>query len=170
MDYSPTLCFAGFNSKRRISTRKKRKRAITAVYVAKELCVLQQTSKQMVKEICHDNISSVATQKTEYRRKAMSGQKIACREKTWEECNKSTETKKLNIATRFVSWMSTPGRTYRDIKVLVTTLETKESRNSIATRYLMSRQEIKYQYMKITVTNQFILRHNEKYKAESMSR
>ena len=34
----------------------------------------------------------------------------------------------------------------------------------------MSRQEIKDQYMKITVTNQFILRHNEKYKAESMSR
>ena len=84
----------------------------------------RQTSKQMVKEICHDNISSVAAQRTEYRRRAMLQQKIACRDKTWEECNKSAEIKKVNIATRFVSWMSTPGSTCRDIKALVVTLET----------------------------------------------
>ena len=68
----------------------------------------QQTSKEMAKEICHENISSIPTQRTEYRRRAMSRQKIACRDRTWEECNKSAETKKVNVVTRFVSWMSTP--------------------------------------------------------------
>ena len=33
----------------------------------------------------------------------------------------------------------------------------------------MSRQEIKEQYRKNTVTDQFMLGYNEKYKAESMS-
>ena len=75
----------------------------------------RQTSKQMAKEICHDNISFVATQRTEYRRRAMSRQKIACRDRTWEECNKSAEIKKVNVATRFINWMSTSKRTCRDI-------------------------------------------------------
>ena len=57
----------------------------------------------MDKEICNDNISSVATQRTEYRRGAMLRQKIACRDRTWEECNKSTKIKKDNVATRFFS-------------------------------------------------------------------
>ena len=57
----------------------------------------------MAKEIYHDNISSVATQRTEYRRRAMSRQKIACHDRTWEEGNKSAETKKVNVATRVVS-------------------------------------------------------------------
>ena len=78
----------------------------------------------MAKEICHDNISSVAIQRTKYRRGAMSLQKTVCRDRTWEECNKSTETKKDNVATRFVSWVSTPGKTCCDIKALVATLET----------------------------------------------
>ena len=34
----------------------------------------------------------------------------------------------------------------------------------------MSRQEIKEQYRKNTATDQFMLRHKEKYKAKSMSR
>ena len=55
--------------------------------------------------------------------------------------------------------MSTPGRTCRDIKAYVATLETKESRNSITTKYPMSRQEIKEQYRKNTVTDQLMLRH-----------
>ena len=76
----------------------------------------RQTSKKMAKEMCHDNIYSVATQRTKYRRGAMSIQKTACRDKTWEECNKSTEIKKNNVATRFVSWTSTPRRTYRDTR------------------------------------------------------
>ena len=84
----------------------------------------RQTSKQMAKEICHDNISSVTTQGTEYRRIAMLRKKIACHDRTCEECNKSSETKKVNVATRFVSWMSTPRRTCRYIKAHVATLET----------------------------------------------
>ena len=45
--------------------------------------MLRQTSKQMAKEICHDNISYVATQMTEFRRGAMSRQGIGiiCRDK-----------------------------------------------------------------------------------------
>ena len=78
----------------------------------------------MAKEICHDNISSIAIQRIEYRRGAMSRQKTTCRDRTWEECNKTAETKKDNVATRFVSWMSIPGRTCRYIKALVATLET----------------------------------------------
>ena len=74
----------------------------------------RQKSKQMAKEIYHDNISTVAAQRIEYRIRAMSRQKIVCRDKTWEECNKSAKTKKVNVATRFVSWMSIPGRTCRD--------------------------------------------------------
>ena len=35
----------------------------------------------MAKEICHDNISYVATQKIEFRREAMSRQGIICRDK-----------------------------------------------------------------------------------------
>ena len=57
----------------------------------------RQTSKQMAKEICHDNIFSVATQRTEYRRRVRLRQKIACRDKTREECNKSAKIKKLML-------------------------------------------------------------------------
>ena len=131
MDYSPTLCFAGFNSKRReFQQKNKIKRAIAAIYVVTEFCVSRRTSKQMAKKICHNNISSVATQMIEYRRGAMSRQKTACRDRTWEECNKSAETKKDNVATRFVSWMSTPGRTCHDIKAPVAILETRRKHKS----------------------------------------
>ena len=54
----------------------------------------------------------------------MSLQKTARRNRAWEECNKSAETKKDNVVTRFVSWMSTSGRTCRDIKAPVVTLKT----------------------------------------------
>ena len=110
--------------------QERRERAIAAVYVVTKFCASRQTSKQMVKEIYHDNISSVATQRTEYRRRDMSRQKIACRDRTWEESMKSVETKKVNVATRFVSWMSIPRRTCHDIKALVATLETRRKRIS----------------------------------------
>ena len=62
MDYSPTLCFVGFNSKmRKFQQERREKDAIVAVYVVIEFCVSRQTSKQMAKEICHDNISSFTT-------------------------------------------------------------------------------------------------------------
>ena len=48
-----------------------------------------------------------------------------CHDRTWEECNKPTETKKDNVATRFVCWKSTPGRTCRDINAPIATLKDK---------------------------------------------
>ena len=67
MEYLPTLCFAGFYSKKRkFPTGKKRKRAIAAISVATEFCVWQQTPKQMEKELSHDNISFIATQRSKY--------------------------------------------------------------------------------------------------------
>ena len=57
-------------------------------------------------------------------------QKTACCYRTWEECNKSAETKKVNVVTRFISWMSTPRRTYRDISFYVATLETGRKQKS----------------------------------------
>ena len=66
MEYLPTLCFADFNSKRRkIPTGKKRKRAIAVVSLVTEVCASQQTSKQMEKELGHDNIFFI-TQRSEY--------------------------------------------------------------------------------------------------------
>ena len=82
----------------------------------------RQMSKQMTKKIYHDNISSIVTQRTEY---SMSRQKTACRDRTWEECNKSAETKKDNVATRFISLILTSGRTCRHIKSHVATLNTE---------------------------------------------
>ena len=79
----------------------------------------------------------------------MSRQKIMRRDRTWEEFNKSAETKKVNVVTRFVSWMSTLGRTCRDM----------ENRKKAE---ILSRQEIKEQYRKNTATYQFMLRHSEK--------
>ena len=67
-----------------------------------------------------------------------------CRDKTWEECNKSAETKKDNVATRFVSWMSTSGRSCHD---------TKNKKKA----EILSQQEIKEQYIKNTATDQFML-------------
>ena len=58
--------------KEKISERKKRTRANAAVFVITEFCVSRLTSKQMAKEICHDNISSIAIQRAEYRKGVMS--------------------------------------------------------------------------------------------------
>ena len=86
----------------------------------------QHKGLNIEEELCHEN-------------------KTACRDRTWEECNQSVETKKDNVVTRFVSWMPTSGRTYRDIKALVATLEIGRKQkfchdkvSYVATRYLMS--------------------------------
>ena len=49
-------------------------------------------------------------------------------------------------------------------------MKQEEGINSVATRYLLSRQEIKEQYMKNTAIDKFMLQHNEEHKAESLSR
>ena len=91
----------------------------------------------MAKEICHDNISFVATQRTKYRRGAMSRQKTACRDRTWEECNKSVETKKGNVEIRFFSWISTSGTTCCDIKAPIATLK-------IGRKHKLCRDKVSY--------------------------
>ena len=50
----------------KIIAGKKRKRAIAAIFTTIEFCVSQQTSKQIEKELGHDNISFFATQRSEY--------------------------------------------------------------------------------------------------------
>ena len=47
-----------------------------------------------------------------------------CRDKKWEESNKSAETKKVYVVTRFFSRMSTPGRICRDKEAPVATNKT----------------------------------------------
>ena len=46
-----------------------------------------------------------------------------CHDRTWEECNNSAKTKRDNVVTRFVKWMSTSGRTCCDIKAPVAILK-----------------------------------------------
>ena len=46
-------------------------------------------------------------------------------------------------------------------KLLLLPMKQEEGRNFVATRYLLSRQEIKEQYRKNTVTDKFMLQHNE---------
>ena len=66
--------------------------------------------------------------------------------------------------------MSTQERNCRNKEAPVATNEQEEGRNSVTTRYLLSRQEIKKQYRKNTATKNFMLRHNEEHKEKSMSR
>ena len=58
-------------------------------------------SKPMAKEICHDNISYVATQGTEYRRGTLSRKKTVCHDRQWKEYDKSAKTKRVYFATIF---------------------------------------------------------------------
>ena len=58
-----------------------------------------------------------------------------------EECNKSAETKKVNVVTRFISWILTPRRICHNIEAPVATKETgrkhkfcRDKVSSIATR------------------------------------
>ena len=74
----------------------------------------------MANKFFHDNISYVATQRTEYRREAMSRQKTTCHDRKWKN-----ETKKVNVAIRFFSWMSTPGRICCNTEDLVAIKETR---------------------------------------------
>ena len=82
MNYSPTLCFAGFNSKRKNFSKKEEKKSnYSSLCRNRVLCVITNV-QEMAKEICHDNISSIATRRIEYRRRAMSRQLTACRDRT----------------------------------------------------------------------------------------
>ena len=51
----------------------------------------------------------------------------------------------------FLCWMSKLGGTYHDITAPIATLEQEESRDFITIEYLMSRQEIKEQYNRVSI-------------------
>ena len=83
MDYSSTSCFVGFSSKRRKFQQEKReKEQLQQPMLQQSSVCCDKRSMQMAKEICHVNIFSVATQRTDYRRRAMLRQKTTCRDRT----------------------------------------------------------------------------------------
>ena len=83
MDYSPTLCFTGFNLKRRKFQKKKKEKKSNCSSLCRDRVLCVATNVQaMAKEICYDIISSVAKQRTKYRRRAMLRQLTACRDRT----------------------------------------------------------------------------------------
>ena len=100
----------------------------------------------------------------------MSRKKTACRNRKWEEYNKSAETKKVNVATKFSAGCQHKEEIVATKKLLSRQMKQEEGKNSIATRDLLSRQEVKEQYRKNTATYKFMFQHNEKHKAESLSR
>ena len=82
MEYSPTLCFAGFNSKIRKFPKKEEK-------------------KSNCSSLCRDKKFCVMTNAQANRKGTLSRQKTACRDRKWEESNNSAKTKKVYVATRF---------------------------------------------------------------------
>ena len=90
----------------------------------------------------------------------MSRQKTACRDRKWEEYNKSVETKKVYVTTKFSAGCQHKEEIVATKKLLLPQMKQEEGRNSVATRYLLSRQEIKEQYRKNTATDKFMLQHN----------
>ena len=73
MEYSPTLCFAGFSSKKRKFQQERReKEQLQQPMLRQSSIFLDKRSMQKAEELCHDNISSIATQRIEYRIRAMS--------------------------------------------------------------------------------------------------
>ena len=87
MEYLQTLYFAGVNSKRRYFSKKEEKNSSCSSLCRDRLSGSQQTSKQMAREPCCNNILCVATQDLNIGRWARSQQKIACRDKKWEEAS-----------------------------------------------------------------------------------
>ena len=94
--------------------------------------------------------------------------KIACRDRKWEEYNKSAETKKVYVVTKFSAGCQHKEEIVATKEFLLLQMKQEEGRNSVTTRYLLSRQEIKEQYWKNTATYKFMLQHNEEHKAESL--
>ena len=93
-----------------------------------------------------------------------------CRDRKWEEHNKSAETKKVYVVIKFSAGCQHKEEIIVTKKLLSLQMKQEEGRNSITTRYLLSRQEIKEQYKKNNATDKFMLQHNEEQKAESLSR
>ena len=82
----------------------------------------RQMPKQMAKEIYHDNISYVTTKGIEYRRGTLSRQKTACRDRQWEEYDKSAKTKRFMLRQDFQQVVNIRQDLTRDIILSVSTL------------------------------------------------
>ena len=66
-----------------------------------------------------------------------------CRDNKWEEYNQSAETKKVYVATKFSAGCQHKEEIVATKKLLSLKMKQEEGRNSVVTRYLLSRQEIK---------------------------
>ena len=84
----------------------------------------KEEKKSNCSSLCRGRILCVAKNVQANSKGILSRQKTACRNIKWEESNNSTETKKVYVATRFFSRMSTLGRICRDKEVTVVTNET----------------------------------------------
>ena len=69
---------------------------------------------------------------------ALSRQKIACYDCKWEEYNKSAETKKVYVATKFLVGSQHKEEIVATKKLLSLQMKQEEGKNSVATRYLLS--------------------------------
>ena len=79
-------------------------------------------------------------------------QKTECRDNEWEEYNQSAETEKVYVATKFLAGCQHKEEIVATKKLLLLHMKQEEGKNSVATRYLLSRQEIKKQDKKNTAT------------------
>ena len=92
-----------------------------------------------------------------------------CCDRKWEENNQSAETKKVYVATKFSIGCQLKEEIVATKKLMSLQMKQEKGRNSVATRYLLSRQEFKKQYRKNIATDKFMMQHNEEQKAKSMS-
>ena len=61
-----------------------------------------------------------------------------CHDRKWEEYNKSVETKKVYVATKFSAGFQHKEEIVTTKKLLSLQMKQEEGKNSVATRYLMS--------------------------------
>ena len=69
----------------------------------------------------------------------MSRQKTACRDRKWEEYNKSAETKKVYVATKFSAGCQHKEEIVAANKLLSLQMKQEEGINFVVTSYLLSR-------------------------------
>ena len=91
-------------------------------------------------------------------------QKTVCHDIKWEEYNKLVETKKVYVARNFSVGCQHKEEIVATKKFLPLQMKQEEGRNFVSTSYLLSWQEIKEQYRKNTVTDKFMLQHNEEHR------
>ena len=84
----------------------------------------KEDKKSYCSSPCHNKVLCVATNIQATSKGALSQQKIVCRDRKWKESDNLVEIKKVYVATRFFSRMSTPVRIYRDKEAPVAPNET----------------------------------------------